>query len=394
VTTLVICVDRSGTIGRATNVPMPVAGWEAVRSLVTDAGLGDPEDASVNCLLEALRVARDLRDDREESVVAVVSAEHEDPIGADRSIATQLDDLVDRYAPDAGIVVVDSAEDERVLPIVESRVPVDGVDRVVVRQARDLESTYYLLKQFLADEQLRSTVLVPIGTALVLLPVLFAQFSAAAAIAGVAGLLGAALLYKGLGVDRLVAGVPERTREALYAGQVSVVTYVVAAGLTLVGGFFGVLSATDLGGVPVAVQTMEFTYVAVPWLAVAGVTAAVGRLLDEVIRDEGIRTPYLNLPFVIVAVGLVVRGFAGYFFAGYFLAQESPTATTLVANVAVTPAQRLAGFIVAGVVVSAIGVRLVRDLGSETLEEVIDAEATADAETDGGASGERTDATE
>ena len=129
--------------------------------------------------------------------------------------------------------------------------------------------------------------------------------------------------------------------------------------------------------------------VAVPWLAVAGVTAAVGRLLDEVIRDEGIRTPYLNLPFVIVAVGLVVRGFAGY-----FLAQESPTATTLVANVAVTPAQRLAGFIVAGVVVSAIGVRLVRDLGSETLEEVIDAEATADAETDGGASGERTDATE
>ncbi|WP_143415526.1 DUF373 family protein, partial [Halorubrum sp. SD612] len=41
-----------------------VAGWEAVRSLVTDAGLDDPEDASVNCLLESLRVARDLRDER------------------------------------------------------------------------------------------------------------------------------------------------------------------------------------------------------------------------------------------------------------------------------------------------------------------------------------------
>ena len=207
-TTLVICVDRSGTIGRATNVPMPVAGWEAVRSLVTDAGLADPEDASVNCLLEALRVARDLRDEREESVVAVVSAESESPVGADRSIAAQLDDLADRYAPNAAIVVVDSAEDERVLPIVESRMPVDGVDRVVVRQAHDIESTYYLLKQFLADEQLRSTVLVPIGIALLLLPVLFVQFSAEAAVAGVAGLLGAALLYKGLGIDRLVAGMP------------------------------------------------------------------------------------------------------------------------------------------------------------------------------------------
>ena len=255
-TTLVICVDRSGAIGRTTNVPMPVAGWEAVRSLVTDVGLGDPEDASVNCLLEALRIARDLRDDREEAVVAVVSGASDTPVGADRSIAAQLDDLMERYAPSSAVIVVDSAEDERVLPIVESRVPVDSVDRVVVRQAHDIESTYYLLKQFLADEQLRSTVLVPFGIALLLLPPLFYWLSPAAALAAVAGLLGAALLYKGLAIDRLVAGVPERVREALYAGQVSVVTYVVAGGLTLVGLFFGALAAAELDtGVPVLVET-------------------------------------------------------------------------------------------------------------------------------------------
>ncbi|OYR84152.1 hypothetical protein DJ71_09420 [Halorubrum sp. E3] len=374
-TTLVICVDRSGAIGRATNVPMPVAGWEAVRSLVTDAGLDDPEDASVNCLLESLRVARDLRDEREESVVAVVSAESDTAVGADRSIASQLDDLVDRYDPRAAIVVVDSAEDERVLPVVESRIPVDSVDRVVVRQARDIESTYYLLKQFLADEQLRSTVLVPFGVALLLLPALFSQFSAGEAVAGVAGLLGAALLYKGLAIDRFVAGMPERVREALYAGQVSVVTYVVAGGLALVGGFFGFLAASDLGpGSPRIVEVVEFTYAAVPWFAVAGVTAAVGRLLDELIRDEGIRTPYLNLPFVIAAVALVVRGFAGY-----FLAQEAILAPFGMWGVTVSPVQQLAAFIVGGIVVSLVGVKLASDVGTETLEDVID----ADRETDG-----------
>ena len=369
-TTLVICIDRSGAIGRATNVPMPVAGWEAVRSLVTDAGLSDPEDASVNCLLESLRVARDLRDEREEAVVAVVSAESDTPVGADRSIAAQLDDLVDRYDPRAAIVVVDSAEDEQVLPIVESRMPVDSVDRVVVRQARDIESTYYLLKQFLADEQLRSTVLVPFGVALLLLPALFYWFSAGAAVAGVAGLLGAALLYKGLAIDRFVAGMPERVREALYAGQVSVVTYVVAGGLALVGGFFGVLSASEIGAdAPRIVEVMEFTYAAVPWFAVAGVTAAVGRLLDELIRDEGIRTPYLNLPFVIVAVALVVRGFAGY-----FLAQEAVLSSFEVMGVAVSPGEQLAAFIVAGIVVSLVGVKVASDVGTETIEEVIDTE--------------------
>ncbi|WP_418282563.1 DUF373 family protein [Halorubrum sp. DTA98] len=375
-TTLVICVDRSGAIGRTTNVPMPVAGWEAVRSLVTDVGLGDPEDASVNCLLEALRVARDLRDEREEAVVAVVSGASDSPIGADRSIAAQLDDLVDRYDPSSAIVVVDSAEDERVLPIVESRVRVDSVDRVVVRQAHDLESTYYLLKQFLADEQLRSTVLVPFGVALLLLPALFYWLSPAAAVAGVAGLLGAALLYKGLSIDRTVAGMPDRVREALYAGQVSIVTYVVAGGLTLVGLFFGALSVSSLGSdVPALVEVMEFAYAAVPWLAVAGLTAAVGRLLDELIRDEGIRTPYLNLPFVIVAVGLVVRGFAGY-----FLEQESILEPVSVAGIAVSPVQRLAALVIAGIVVSLVGVKLASDVGTETLEEVIDSDGDAEHE--------------
>ena len=367
-TTLVICVDRSGTVGRTTNVPMPVAGWEAVRSLVTDVGLGDPEDASVNCLLEALRVARDLRDDREEAVVAVVSGASDSPVGSDRSIAAQLDDLVDRYDPSSAIVVVDSAEDERVLPIVESRVPVDSVDRVVVRQAHDLESTYYLLKQFLADEELRSTVLVPFGVALLLLPALFYWLSPPAALAGVAGLLGAALLYKGLSIDRTVAGLPDRVREALYAGQVSIVTYVVAGGLTLVGGFFGVLSVSELdSGVAVLVEVMTFAYAAVPWLAVAGLTAAVGRLLDELIRDEGIRTPYLNLPFVIVAVGLVVRGFAGY-----FLQQEATLDPVTVSGVVVSPVQRLAVLVLGGLIVSILGVRIASDVGTETLEDVID----------------------
>ena len=373
-TTLVICVDRSGAIGRATNVPMPVAGWEAVRSLVTDAGLDDPEDASVNCLLESLRVARDLRDEREESVVAVVSAESDTAVGADRSIAAQLDDLVERYDPRAAIVVVDSAEDERVLPVVESRIPVDSVDRVVVRQARDIESTYYLLKQFLADEQLRSTVLVPFGVALLLVPALFYWFSAGEAIAGVAGLLGAALLYKGLGVDRFVAGMPERVREALYAGQVSVVTYVVAGGLALVGGFFGVLAASELApGSARLVEAVEFVYAAVPWFAVAGVTAAVGRLLDELIGDEGIRTQYLNLPFVIAAVALVVRGFAGY-----FLAQEAIHEPLSAYGMAMTPVQQLAAFIVGGIVVSLVGVKIASDVGTETLEGVIDAERDAE----------------
>ncbi|WP_313691395.1 DUF373 family protein [Halorarum halobium] len=365
-TTLVLCVDRSNDVGRKAGVRTPVVGWEAVRSLVTDLGLSDPEDAGVNSILESLRVARDLQDGGEDAVVAVLAGAGDSAVGADRALAAQLDEVLGDHDVDSAIVVIDSAADERAVPIVESRLPVDSVDRVVVRQARDLESTYYLLKQFMADEELRETVLVPLGVGLLILPVLLVQFSTAVAVAGLASLLGATLLYYGLGIDDFVERSPERAREALYSGQVSVVTYVVAVGLTLIGAFLGVLAASPVAGGEF-VAAMQFSYSAVPWLALAALTASFGRLLDELLRDEGVRTPYLNLPFGVVALGLVVRGFAGW-----FLEREAGRGPLELFGVPLAPTERLALFIVGSIVLALVGVRVAATVSDETLDEVID----------------------
>ncbi len=384
VTTLVLCVDRSNDVGRKAGVDTPVVGWEAVRSLVTDLGLADPEDAGVNSLLESLRVARDLSDEGEEVVVAVVSGAGDSAVRADRALARQLDDVLATNEFDSAVVVIDSAADERAVPMVESRLPVDAVDRVVVRQARDLESTYYLLKQFMADEELRETVLVPIGVGLLILPALLVYFSPAIAVAAVTTLLGATLLYYGMGMDEAVESAPEHAREALYSGQVSVVTYVAALGLSVVGVFLGVLSASPVEGAEF-VAGLQFAYAAVPWLALAALTASFGRLLDELIRDEGVRTPYLNLPFGVLAVGLLFRGFAGY-----FLEQEAGKEPLVLLGYALSPTQRLAVFIVGGIALALVGVRVAASVSDETLDEVID-ETGSGSTGDAGIGGNRGD---
>lgn len=367
-TTLVLCVDRSNDIGRTVGLRTPVVGWEAVQSLVTEVGLADPEDSGVNCLLESLRVVRDLKDEDEDAVVAVVSGGSDSLVGADRSLAAQVDRLIAEYDPESAVVVIDSAGDERVVPVIESRLRVDSVDRVVVRQAHDIESTYYLLKQFLGDEELRTTVLVPLGVTLLFLPVLLTQFSPAVALAGLASLLGAALLYKGFAVDEFLAEAPDRVREALYSGKVSVVTYAAAGGLSLVGVFLGALSVTAPTGPETAVlPAMQFVYNAVPWLALAALTASAGRLIDELIGRDGVRTPYLNLPFGVVALGLVVRGFSGW-----FLQREGALANAVVFDVALSPQQRLALFIVGGIVVSVVGVRIAVSMSDESIEEAVE----------------------
>jgi putative membrane protein len=373
--TLVVCVDRTGDISRKTGLRTPVAGWEAVQSLVTDMGVADPEDSGVNCLLEALRVTRDLRDGDDDAVVAAVSAEGEG-VSADRSIASQFDDLVERYDPDSCVLVVDSAEDERVVPIVESRIQVDAVDRVVVRQARDLESTYYLLKQFLGDEEMRQTVLVPVGIVLLVFPALMMLTgSLAVAAASITTVIGLFLLYKGLGVDDYVAAVPGQARDALYSGRVSIVTYVVAVGLALVGVFAGAIELSDLAGTtPELLAAMVFTYYSIPWVALGALAASAGRLFDEFIRREEVRTSFLNLPFGVLAVALVVRGFSAYFVerAGRVAPLQVPRTelgAISIEGFALTPEQRLAVFVVLGVFVSVVGIRVATHFSGVELED-------------------------
>ncbi|PSQ22534.1 hypothetical protein BRD04_04410 [Halobacteriales archaeon QS_9_67_17] len=354
--TLVVCVDREGGL-----TDEPVVGWEAVRALVTDVGIDDPSDSRVNSLLEALKVARDLRDENEAVEVAVVSGSG-DAVRADRAVARGVDEIVERYDPESAVVVVASAEAERLVPIVESRLQVDAVDRVVVRQSHDIESTYYLLKQFLADEELRSTVLVPVGATLLAFPILlFFVESAALAVAVMVAALGVFLLYKGLGIDEFAASVPGRLREAFYSGQVSLVTYVVGAGLAAVGLFVGAIAASDLATAGAFLGAMQFVFAAVPWLATAALAASTGRLIDELLGDEGVRSALLNLPFGVVAVGLVVRGFAAYFLErgeiiGPARAPGISAGPVTVDPLALGGLERLVVFVFASIAISVAGV--------------------------------------
>jgi len=355
VSTLVVCLTR-GDIG----ADLPVVGRSAAESLVTTVGIEDPEDSTVNCILEGLRVARDME---AQTILAVVARSEQ--VSSERALARQLDELVDQYDPDSAVVVVDSAEDERLLPVVESRLPVTAVDRVVVRQARDIESTYYLLKQFLGDEQLRRTVLVPIGLALVAFPALLAvSESLTGAVGAIAAVFGLLVLFKGLRLDARLATLSLDLREALYGGRVSVVTYVVASGLAIVGGSIGVLGATSLstGGTVDPLVLVQFIHLATPWLSAAILVASAGRLLDCLLREEQPGS-YVNLPFVAIAVALAVRGFTAYLLqvsgeTGLLRVPTVTVGTWQLEGFAVAPGTHLAASILASIAVSLVGVRV------------------------------------
>jgi putative membrane protein len=145
---LVLCVDLDDDLGRKTGVETPVVGRDAVEAAAVDLATADPEDSDVNVLFEGLHVADRITDESVE-VAAVTGVDGSD-VAANRAVGEELDEVLAGLATGEDVramVVTDGAHDESVLPVIRSRVPIDGVQRVVVRQAQDLESMYYTIKQ-------------------------------------------------------------------------------------------------------------------------------------------------------------------------------------------------------------------------------------------------------
>jgi putative membrane protein len=218
-------------------------------------------------------------------------------------------------------------------------------------------------------------VLVPIGVTLLAFPVLLLLAdSLTVAVSAIAAVIGVFLLYKGLGIDDLLARLPGMLREAFYSGQVSLVTYVVGVGLALVGVFAGVIGVSGMNDPAPLLSAMRFAFDSVPWLALAALAASTGRLLDELLSEEGIRSSFLNLPFGVVAVGLVVRGFSAYFLErGGEIASLSIPAVELgpvsVEGITFSVWTRLALFVLSGILISLAGVRFASYVSESDVEE-------------------------
>ncbi|MFB6137725.1 MAG: DUF373 family protein, partial [Halobacteriaceae archaeon] len=149
---LVLCVDLDDDLGRTGGVETPVVGRDAVEDAAVRLATADPEDSDVNVLFEGVHLHDSV--DEPVEVAAVAGAERAD-VAANRRVGAELDAVLTSLdaADVRAVVVTDGAQDESVLPVIRSRVTVDGVRRVVVRQAADLESMYYTIKQVLDDPE-------------------------------------------------------------------------------------------------------------------------------------------------------------------------------------------------------------------------------------------------
>ena len=340
---LVLAVDLDDDLGRKTGLATPVVGRGAVEEAAVALATADPEDSDSNVLFQGLKVYDELvaSETEQVEVVAVTGADDGDVV-ANRTVGEEVDTVLAGLQTGenvSAIVITDGAQDESVLPVIRSRVPVDSVRRVVVRQAQDLESIYYTMKQVLADPETRGTILVPLGVLLLIYPFVtiagYFDVPGTAVLGVLSAVLGLYTLFRGLGLETVVDDAVERGRNVLYAGRVTLITYVVAAALMVVGGVQGVetLNAVEESfGRPLAAPVILAALVhgAVKWFAAAGIMSSLGQVTDEYLADR-FKWRYLNAPFYVLAIAIVL-----YAVSGFFLTNAGPESVPAVQHLLLT----------------------------------------------------------
>jgi putative membrane protein len=314
--TLVLSVDRDDDIGYKAQVESPCIGRAACLKAANTLALADPEDSDVNAIFQAVKIFDDLTAKGEDAQVVVISGNHMHMIEGDRKIAATLDQVVKETQTTQCILVSDGAEDEFVIPIIQSKIPVSSIRRVIVNQMPNLEGTYYILRKLLDDPKVSRVVLVPLGLAMLLYASAYLLGYPGTATIIVVGVIGSYLLYKGFGVDEIVHGVLAALRASLSRGRFSFVTYITTILLVIVGfvmGFINVLKFySGDGSLGILLYLMTFIYGAIEWLIVAGIIVSVGIIVDVYLNERELMGKVIVLPFFVTALGLILYGASVY----------------------------------------------------------------------------------
>ncbi len=277
---LVVCVDRDDDLGRKAGVRGPVLGREAVLEAAIKLGTVDPEDSDTNAMLAAVNVLDELRNDREEAEVVVLTGDGRVGTVSDRKVAKQLDEVLQRVHVDAVHLISDGAEDEHLYPVISSRVHVYSIRRVYVRQTASLQGTYYTITRALKDQKLRAKTILPVAILSFFIAVVTAFQIWSYGLMIFTLFLGSYLVIWTFDIDELVINGLTSIAHDMRRGSVLILFAVITFAITITGflvGYQAYLGAASTANV--GVQIVSFLSTALLWWLIAGAIWEGGRAI-------------------------------------------------------------------------------------------------------------------
>lgn len=274
---LVVCVDRDNDLGNKTGIQGPVIGRKNVLNAAARLAIADPEESDANCMFASVKKLDEIKEEFDATEVVCLTGVDKSDFRSDRMVAQQFDAVLEKFPADGLVLVTDGAEDDQVIPILQSRAPIISKQQIVIKQAREVESTFYTIKEALKDPFLARIVF---GVPGIILLLYFLVGSLSLQI--ISFILGIYLLIKGFGIEELLFRAVEdlktnfsiqRPSFPFFVGGLFILVFAV---ITAYAAF---VSTYDIDPLTNAIQALQRTYIL---LFLAGESFVIGKSIDLV----------------------------------------------------------------------------------------------------------------
>ncbi len=293
---LVLNVDIDNDLFEKAKIKGPLVGKKQCLDAASKLALADPGDTDANAIFETVRTANELSKEYKIEV-ATLTGDRRLGYRATQQIVKQLEALINKFNPDACILVSDGASDEQVLPLIQSRLKINEVRRLTVKQAKELENTYFAILEKLKDPHYARIIFGIPGIILLLF-----AFAEIVGLRVFVGILGAYLIFKALGIeDYIFRSMHEFEVSFNKLGFIFYFAAVPLAAVSIWLGFSKISAMRQAGIVDIAKLTAGFTNDILLLLAPAVLLIIIGKFIEATTEKR-----YYTLPQYITYFSSVI----------------------------------------------------------------------------------------
>ena len=305
-TLLILNVDRDDDLGRKAKVQTPIIGLDANLAAANKFGLVDPEDSDLNALFQAAATYKKLKDQGLDVEIATLSGDINVGPTSDTIIAEQLDMVISETQATECILISDGAEDEYILPIIQSRLKVNGVQRVNVKQSKHLEDAYYRVAKIMDDPKVRKQLLAPMALILIVWSIFAILGMAGSGLGAIVFTLGLYLFIRAYGWENQIEDKLHNLKNGLLQGKLSFYMSTVALIIVAISIFYGYnntdFQTSQLWAIPLSSLLKDITW----GVVLAGMIAIFGLIIDRYLHQQAYHNLFI-FPFSILTYGFIAN---------------------------------------------------------------------------------------
>jgi putative membrane protein len=303
---LILAVDIDDDLGKKAGVVGPVIGREENLNAAIRLAIEDPEDPDANVIFKAISIYDNFKKENEDVEIITLTGDTRLGIAATSKISKQLDRVINDFPATSCFMVSDGASDDSVIPVIQSRMKIDGVYNLYIKQARELEKTYFVIIEKLKDPTY-AKILLGGPAILMLLASLVYMYSIPWQYMGL--VLGSFLLIKGFGLDasveRIMKSIEIKKNKSINA--IFYLFIVTLLGISLITGYNAYLDADKKG--LMGIETIAYAISAMANIFfVMFMMIFLAKFIDSYTRNSMInQIGTANNALIVIASFLIVK---------------------------------------------------------------------------------------